>query len=103
LSVKSLHNSDFREKLKSCKLAVVDVFADWCGPCQRFAPVFEGTAREYPEIEFFTIDAENAPDFRQSVQIPVLPFVIAFSEGRFVKSESLSTQSALRIFLDSLK
>ena len=103
LSVITLDNSVFKQALEQSQLAIVDVYADWCGPCLRFSPVFEQTATEYLDIDFFKIDAEACPDFRETVHIPVLPFVVAFSKGQILESESLSTQAALRRFLDKIK
>ena len=102
MSVVALSNQDFREVLSHSQLAVVDVYAQWCGPCLSFAPVFEAMSQRYPHLDFFSIDAEESPDFRKWVEIPVLPFVVAFLAGRFLKSESLSTQVALKNFLDTL-
>jgi thiol-disulfide isomerase/thioredoxin len=47
------------EKLKKLGLVIVDYYTNWCGPCKKFAPVFEKMAQENPNVTFLSVDAES--------------------------------------------
>src|SRR3989442_10758986 len=51
-----------REVLKSQVPGVVDCWADWCGPCKQFSPVFESLAKQYVGVvKFAKLDTEPEP------------------------------------------
>lgn len=62
---------------------VLDVSAEWCGPCQRLAPVVEGLAVELAgTVTFATCDVDESPRLASTFGIQVVPTLIFFSHGR---------------------
>eukprot|EP00002_Diphylleia_rotans_P016787 TRINITY_DN325_c0_g2_i4.p1 TRINITY_DN325_c0_g2~~TRINITY_DN325_c0_g2_i4.p1 ORF type:complete len:185 (-),score=48.48 TRINITY_DN325_c0_g2_i4:761-1315(-) len=57
----------FNELVKARGLAVVDVHANWCGPCKAIVPAFKRLYFDYGErpIRFLTADADNIPALSQ--------------------------------------
>ena len=47
------------EKLKNNGFVIVDINTSWCGPCRKFAPVFEEMAINNPGVVFLSVDAEE--------------------------------------------
>ena len=45
-------------KFRGDKPAIIDFYADWCGPCQMVAPIFEELSNEYPDIDIYKVDTE---------------------------------------------
>lgn len=64
---------------------VLDVSAEWCGPCQRLAPVVEGLAVELAgTVTFVTCDVDESPGVASTFGIQVVPTLVFFSHGRAV-------------------
>jgi thioredoxin len=76
-----------REVLRSQVPVVVDCWADWCGPCKQFSPVFEATAKQYVGvIKFAKLDTEAEPALAQGLGIQALPTVLMFYKGQLVNA-----------------
>ena len=65
-------------------LVVIDLYADWCGPCRMLAPIFEETAEKYDgKAEFvkLDVDSDGAEIAAQKYGISSIPNVIIFKQG----------------------
>ncbi len=79
-----LDGKDFdREILQSTVPAVVDFYADWCGPCRMVSPVIESLSREYSgRVKFAKIDTDANQDLAERFNIMSIPTVIVFKNGK---------------------
>lgn len=59
MKVKEIKTVEQYESLKNKGLVVVDFNTDWCGPCKKFAPIFEEIAKANPEVVFLSVNAEK--------------------------------------------
>lgn len=74
---------DFSAMLEgsNTKLAVVDFFAVWCGPCKMVAPMFEQFTVEYPDIDFYKVDVDEAEEVAATCGIQAMPTFQFFKGG----------------------
>ncbi|HKK75542.1 MAG TPA: thioredoxin [Saprospiraceae bacterium] len=83
--------------LKSDKPVIVDVWADWCGPCHVLAPNF-AAAEDILEgkVRFLKLDAEKNQKLVKKYQVRSLPTLLIFNEGEVVeRSVGVITKGAI--------
>lgn len=100
MAVENLDDTNFKTRLTESKLAVVDFYAGWCGPCMMFKPKFNRLADEYPTVDFFICDGEKAPESRQTIEIPSLPYFGVYRDGVFVEGFSTTKEEGFREYLE---
>jgi len=66
---------------------LVDWWADWCGPCKMFAPVYEEVSQEHDDIVFGKIDTEDQQQLAAAAGISSIPTLMAFRENVLVFSQ----------------
>jgi thioredoxin 1 len=68
-------------------IVLVDWWAEWCGPCKMFAPVFEKAAADNPDIVFAKVDTEANQQLASAAGIMSIPTLMAFREKVLVFSQ----------------
>ncbi len=82
MSVIKVNQSNFDEILAGKKPALLDFYADWCGPCRMVAPVIEEIAREHPEYVVGKINVDESPELAQKYGVFSIPTLAVVKEGR---------------------
>ena len=89
--------------LKSDKPALVDFWAEWCGPCKMIAPLLDEAAAEYADrISIVKLNVDENPAIAQQFGIRSIPTLMLFKDGA-VHGQKLGamSKSQLTEFLDS--
>jgi len=74
------------------KKILVDLFAQWCGPCKQLIPRLESFEKDYPNITFIKIDVDQNRDFAVALGITSVPTVLMF-DGTTLKHRSSGVNS----------
>jgi thioredoxin len=94
----------FEETASREGIVLVDFWADWCGPCKRFAPVFERASEKYPDVVFGKVDTEVETQLAAELQIRSIPTIMAIRDGIVVFSQAGALpDSALESLITQVK
>ena len=86
------------------KPAVVDFYADWCGPCRAIAPSLEEIAKEYAgQLYIYKINVDNDPEIANAFNIVGIPTLLFIPmEGRYtVKSGSMPKEELVKLITEN--
>ncbi|MEY2635180.1 MAG: thioredoxin [Actinomycetota bacterium] len=68
-------------------ITLVDFWAEWCGPCRMFGPIFEEASAENPDIRFGKVDTEVEQALAGALGISSIPTLMIFRDGILVFRE----------------
>jgi thioredoxin 1 len=83
-----LTEATFEKTVTENDIVLVDFWAEWCGPCKRFAPVFEESAETHPDVVHAKVDTEAEQGLAGAAQITSIPTLMAFRDGILVFSQA---------------
>jgi thioredoxin 1 len=93
-----------KEILESATPAVVDFWAEWCGPCRAIAPIIKDLATRYDgRVKIAKIDVDANPGVAGRFGIRAIPTVLAFKGGRVVgQLQGARPRADFEAFVDKL-
>lgn len=99
-----LTEPEFAGVIENNKIVILDFWAEWCGPCKAYGPVYERVSNEFDDVIFAKINTEEEPELGRMFNIRSIPTTIAFKEqiGVFMQPGALP-EDALRDLVVMLK
>lgn len=83
--VKMINQNDFDAEVMQAKgLVVVDMYADWCGPCKMMAPVMDSLSEDYDDVKFVKVNVDNNPELAAKFGVQSIPNFVFIKDGQKV-------------------
>ncbi|MFC9554113.1 thioredoxin [Rhodococcus sp. NPDC056960] len=87
MATTTLTQQNFDETVTGNDVVLVDFWASWCGPCRSFAPTFEASSEQHPDVVHAKVDTEAEQGIAAAANIRSIPTIMAFREGVLVFSQ----------------
>ncbi|WP_127131531.1 thioredoxin [Georgenia sp. SYP-B2076] len=88
MATKNLTTAEFEKTVGTDGITLVDFWADWCGPCKQFSPIYEKASETHTDITFAKVDTEAEQQLAAQLQITAIPTLMAFRDGILVFSQA---------------
>jgi thioredoxin 1 len=89
-----LTSANFSETVEKSDAILIDFWAEWCGPCKRFGPVFDAASEKHPGITFAKLDTENNQDIAAALEITSIPTLMVVKGGMLLYREAGALNAA---------
>ena len=88
---------NFAQIIENNEIVILDFWAEWCGPCKAYGPVFDRVSEQYPDVVFGKINTEEEPELGRLFNIRSIPTTIAFKQqiGVFMQPGALPEQALM--------
>lgn len=81
MSTSTITSDNLQSTIGENDIVILDFWADWCGPCRNFAPVFEQSSEQHSDIVFGKVDTEAEQQLASAFGITSIPTLMVFREG----------------------
>ncbi|TPG19367.1 thioredoxin [Pedococcus bigeumensis] len=84
----TLTAENFEKTILEGGTVLVDFWAEWCGPCKRFGPVYEAASEQHSDITFGKVDTEAEQALAAAANITSIPMLMGFRDGILVFAQA---------------
>lgn len=84
----NLNSENFDSTIQGNDIVLIDFWAEWCGPCKSFAPVYEAASEQHADVAFAKVDTEEQQALAGQFGIRSIPTIAVFREQVMVFSQA---------------
>ncbi len=81
MATQELTTTNFEQVVDDNDIVLIDFWADWCGPCHMFAPIYEKVSEQHPDLVFGKIDTEHQQELAGMFGIQSIPTIAVLRDG----------------------
>jgi thioredoxin 1 len=81
MATQHVTEANFEELVQKPGVLILDFWAEWCGPCRMFAPIFEKASEKHADVTFGKVDTEEARDLAAALEIRSIPTIMVLRDG----------------------
>ena len=79
-------NDNNYDEVVSSGLTLVDVFADWCGPCKVISPIIDELSSDYQgQVVFGKLNVDESPEKTTELGVRNIPTILVYKDGQIVE------------------
>lgn len=82
-----VNKDNFEQIVTDNDIVIVDFWAPWCGPCRSFAPIYEQTSENHPDVVFAKVNTEEQTELAGYFEIRSIPTLMIFREKVIIFSQ----------------
>ncbi len=103
MSVIKLNAENFENEIKNYSgVALIDFYADWCGPCKMVSPIVDEIAEEHPEFKICKVNVDEAQSLAAEFSVMSIPTLVVMKNGDMADSHiGLTSKSAIVDMLEN--
>ena len=87
MATTQLTAANFESVVTSNDVVLIDFWAEWCGPCKMFGPIFEKVSEQFPDLVFAKVDTEAEQQLAGTFNIMSIPTLMIVREQVVVYSQ----------------
>ncbi|PIE00502.1 MAG: thioredoxin [Thiothrix nivea] len=80
MATQDIGAQQFNDVITNNNIVIVDFWAEWCGPCKSFAPIYEKVSERHEDIVFAKVNTEQEQELAGHFQIRSIPTLMIFRE-----------------------
>ncbi len=80
MATQDIGAQQFNDVIANNDIVIVDFWAEWCGPCKSFAPIYEKVSERHEDIVFAKVNTEQEQELAGHFQIRSIPTLMIFRE-----------------------
>ena len=102
--VTEITSDNFDEKIKNSEIAIVDIWATWCGPCKQLSPIIDEVSSELgAKVVVGKMDADANLDFVKTLNVRNIPTILYYKNGEVVeRTNGLKTKNEILSIVNKL-
>ena len=77
-------NKDFENIISNNDIALIDFYADWCGPCKALSPIIDDIAKNETHIAVGKVNVEEEKELATKYGVRSIPTMVVFKNGKEV-------------------